>query len=150
MVQRRKTIRPKENYNELLYYGDHFSLPILSIFILALVSVSLHAYLNGFDIVLHTLLFGVVIILFLAFFKLKVLVDRNSISLIYGIGFFEDTIFLGEIESYAIKPNRFIRTWFYLPNSAYVLQIRFRGGGRALIPAEEPKKLAAMLRLRSE
>jgi len=137
----------KREQDEIRYYDFRLSPPIIAVFMFVFIFVLAGAAINGIGIKQVALL----MILFFALgvsYGIKIVVDRESLYISYGVGLFSSEINLAAIESCGIPENRFLLSWAYSPLSKYALEVRLRGGGRIVLPSGDPKALAGALRPR--
>ena len=129
------------------YYDFRLSLIIIGLFFLALAGILLYGWMTGLGL-MHALMILVAFFLLGMFYGISITVDRDTLYVSYGFGAIASEIDIPSIESCGIPENRFIRTFIYSPTCRHALEVRLRDGGRLLLPAEDPKQLAGLLRAR--
>ena len=140
--------RPAIEPGALRYYSSHFSVPLLAA--CALVEFGVLISLVFFEPSFGRFLAGGLVLLFwTAVYCVRVVVDADQICLSYGIGLFQRRWDLSSIESLQIVPNRFVLSWIYAPQASHAALAHLRGGGRRIIPAENPREFTRVMNVRA-
>ncbi len=145
--QRGDQMNIQDTSSDVRYYDFRLSLIIIGVFFLALGGIVLYGWMTGFGIVHALLILGAFFLLGMSY-GVSIVVDRDTLYVSYGFGAISSEVELPSIESCGIPENRFIRTFLYSPGCRHALEVRLRDGGRLLLPAEDPKRLAGLLRAR--
>ncbi len=130
---------------EQRYYDFRVSFVALGVFALFLAALGLGILLDGLGIK-HVVLLAAGAAVLALVGSIRICVTAEEVQVTYGIGLWSYVIRLSDIESCGIPPNSFVRTWIYCPFGKFVLELRLRNGERVLLPADEPKDVAAIIK----
>jgi hypothetical protein len=126
------------------YFWSRVSLVLLAFFLLYQVLVVLKGVFYGVDVTFWFLLAGGFFVLGFIY-SMRVVVDKESLYISYGIGLFSKDINLAEIERCSIVENKNLLAWVYNPGGQYALRLHFRMKRDVTIPSDDPKKLQGIL-----
>ncbi|NLF25636.1 MAG: hypothetical protein GX589_08295 [Deltaproteobacteria bacterium] len=143
-----RNMRPVTEPEALRYYSNYFSVPLLAA--CALIEFGVLISLVLFEATFGRFLVGGLILFFWTLvYCVRVVVDLDRVCLSYGIGLFQRCLNLSSIESVQIVPNRFVSSWIYTPMTSHVVLVYLRGGGRRIIPADNPRELVRVMNVRA-
>lgn len=135
------------NSPSIRFYWNRFSFVIFALFLVYLLLVFLKGTLYGVDVAFWFLLAGGFFVLGLVY-SMRLVVDKETLYISYGIGLFSRDINLADIERCSIVENKSFFAWLYNPRRKYALRLHFRSRRDITIPADEPKKLQNILQHR--
>ena len=89
-----------------------------------------------------------VLLVWVMFYTVRVEVDCDCIYLTHGVGLIERRFDLAAVESVRVLPNRYVTSWVYAPFGSHVLMAHLRGGGKVVIPTEDPRVLSRAMNVK--
>jgi len=144
MINQNHQKRPDFRAPQEEYYRNYISWVTLGMCLLLCFGLVICAKFIGFSFI-YLIIFFLIILCLLLFFRVSISIENGSILITYGIGLISNEIIINEIKNCEMLENKYFRTWMFVPNSLYVLKINFRTGGYILIPTDEAKPLLTLL-----
>ena len=100
--------------------------------------------LDAMDLTWAVMLTVVLLIIFVCIFSLRVVVDRDSLTISYGLGLWSRSVPLEQVQGTEVVANSYW-TWLYDPRLEHVLRIRLRDGSKVIVGVGDAKRLAEIV-----
>jgi hypothetical protein len=139
---------PRQENLGVRFNEEHFSVPVMLACFLFEAGMLLHIYLTELSLA-KIALAALAIVALLMLYSIRIMVDRDSLYLVYGVGLISRTFELAAVESCRIVEDRFFTSWMYRPSGGYVLVLRMRDGTHVIVPSEEAKKLVGIINVKA-
>ena len=117
---------------------------VFIVFILFALLVSFFAVLKGLN--LTVLILTVILILsFLALYRLNVVIYGNSIEITYGMDFHTKRLPMTAVKGFYIVSNNSLFARLYQPLAGLILEISLKNGKSVLLPVPDTKAVMEVL-----